>query len=120
MKSEEEKYEANEAEKEVKKQMEEKRASSQIEYNLATWEEWKKYEGAWKPLREAWEKFEAPHMRALIERNIGIQLEEEMLLGKLRDSWKECPGCGTLTCRYQHFCSKKGCGVELPLDEWEV
>ena len=113
MKTEQEIYEADEAEERIKIEKEEADKQAYTEFNKATASAWKEYEEIWKPAREKWEKFFALPFKKLQAELVKNNKRKDEALIKVRKDWQVCPECGTSASRFQVFCSNKECELNL-------
>ena len=58
-------------------------AEAQRIYGEETYEKWKEYEMAWRPLREAWERFQRPFFEAMLRASTQAEEEYSKAVGKI-------------------------------------
>jgi len=113
IKTEQEVYEADKREVEIRAEREEADRVAYLEFNEATKEAFAEYKAVWYPAKERWEAFASPFLEKMrIRVSANIKAEAEALV-TVRSNWRKCPHCGTTVSRYQSFCSNDKCEKQL-------
>jgi len=108
-KTEEETRYADQQEAEIHQTYEQKTAQAYREFHDATIEEWNLYESIWKPARERWQEFVAPHFQELRSKLTNAEREKNEAISKVVGNWYTCTICGKSASRYQVTCTDDKC-----------